>query len=77
MTLISKEVTHFWVTFENSRCTTTGARAPILWKKANRGVGARKCESLSFAFVFSKAWTAKSQMRFILIGLWVDFSIIL
>ena len=45
---------------ENHCNTTTGAHAPILWKKANRGVGARECESLSFAFVFSTAWTTKN-----------------
>jgi len=67
MTLISKAVTHNWVTFGKPLHFRTGARAPILWKKANRGVGARECESLSFAFVFSKAWTAKSQMRMNLI----------
>ena len=45
---------------ENHCNTTTGADAPILWEKANRGVGARECESLSFAFVFSTAWTTKN-----------------
>jgi hypothetical protein len=60
MTLITKAVTHFWVTFEKVLHYRTRADAPILWKKANRGVGARECESLSFAFVFSTAWTTKS-----------------
>ena len=60
MTLITKLVTHFWVTFEKVLHFRTGADAPILWEKANRGVGARECESLSFAFVFSTAWTTKN-----------------
>tara|TARA_B100000768_G_scaffold95989_1_gene89568 strand:- start:778 stop:963 length:186 start_codon:yes stop_codon:yes gene_type:complete len=40
MTLISKEVTHFWVTFEKVLHFRTGARAPILGKKQIGGVGA-------------------------------------
>ena len=60
MTLITKAVTHFRATFEIVLHFRTGARAPILWEKANRGVGARECESLSFAFVFSTAWTTKN-----------------
>ena len=60
MTLITKAVTHFRATFEIVLHFRTGARAPILWKKANRGVGARECESLSFAIAFSIAWTTKN-----------------
>ena len=60
MTLITKAVTHFRATFEIVLHFRTGARAPILWEKANRGVGACECESLSFAIAFSTAWTTKN-----------------
>jgi hypothetical protein len=32
----------------------------MLWEKANRWGRRRECESLSFAFVFSTAWTTKN-----------------
>ena len=60
MTLITKAVTHFRATFEIVLHFRTGARAPILWEKANRWGRRRECESLSFAFVFSTAWTTKN-----------------
>ena len=79
MTLITKAVTHFRATFEIVLHFRTGARAPILWEKANRGVGAANANHYHLHSCLAPPGQQKTQMRIVIIWAygWVAFSIIL